>query len=252
MPLVAVHGNGVDHRILLSLDATLAAPGCFERLYLDLAGFGSTPALSGAGGLPELATWLVAQVAELVADRPFALLGNSLGGLLARHVRAVFPDQVVGLALLAPVVHPDATRRVLPPFAVFERDEQLLASLPPGDRADFTEMTARQSRETWNLFRQFALPGIRAASAEAMARLGERYFLVDEPDEVAGAFAGPALVVAGRQDHVAGCEDQLDLVRRYYPAATYAALHGAGHNVHLDCPAAVSALLTQWAKDLPL
>lgn len=220
-------------------------------MYLDLAGFGKTSALSGVAGLPELANWLVAQVSELVSDRPFALLANSLGGLLARHLRAASPDQVIGLALLAPVIDPDPTRRALPPFAVIERDEQLLASLPRDDRADFTEMTARQSRETWDLFRQFALPGIRAANADAMARLGQRYFLLAHPEEVAGAFIGPALVVAGRQDHVVGYEDQIDLVRRYYPAATYAALHGAGHNVHLDCPAAVSALLWQWATDLP-
>ena len=241
----------MDHRLLLSLDPTLEASGGLERFYLDLAGFGETSALSGVAGLPELASWLVAQVSELVRDRPFAVLANSLGGLLARHLRAAFPDQVIGLALLAPVIEPDATRRALPPFAVIERDEQLLASLPRDDRADFTEMAARQSRETWDLFRRFALPGIRAANTDAMAHLGERYFLLAHPEDVAGAFTGPALVVAGRQDHVVGYQDQLDLVRRYYPAATYAALHGAGHNVHLDCPAAVCALLGQWATDLP-
>ena len=33
--------------------------------------------------------------------------------------------------------------------------------------------------------------------------------------------------------------------------ATYAALDGAGHNVHLDRPEVCHALLRQWATDLP-
>ena len=62
VPLIAVHGNGVDHRLLLAL----------------------------------------------VGSTPFALLANSLGGLLARNLVAQFGDQVLGLALIAPVVDPDA------------------------------------------------------------------------------------------------------------------------------------------------
>lgn len=251
MPVVALHGNGVDHRLLLAVDPALAGSGGLERLYLDLAGFGQTPALPAPGGLPELADWLVGQIRELVGVEPFALLGNSLGGLLARHVRAVLPGQVLGLALIAPVVDPDPSRRTLPAFEVVERDEGLLASLAAADRADFTAMTARQTRATWDLFSAFALPGIRAARQDAMNRLGDRYFLDPHLDSNAGVFAGPTLVVTGRQDHVVGYEDQHDLVRAWYPHATYAALDGASHNVHLDRPHAVHALLRQWADDLP-
>ncbi|XVX19911.1 alpha/beta fold hydrolase [Actinomycetota bacterium] len=251
LAVLGLHGNGVDHRLLLPLDPTLESAGGLERIYLDLAGFGQTPALGGNAGLPELADWLSGQVQQIIADRPFAILANSLGGLLARHLAGLLPDQVVGVALLAPVVHPDASLRRLPDFAVVERDEGLLDSLTAEDRAEFTEMAARQTRAVWEGFREFALPGIRAADPDAMDRLGARYFLADPPDGSGAPFSGPALVVTGRQDHVVGYEDQFDLVRRHYPQATYAALHGAGHNVHLDCPAATAALLGQWAADLP-
>ena len=42
LPVVAIHGNGVDHRLLLSLDDALAEAGGLERWYVDLPGFGSS------------------------------------------------------------------------------------------------------------------------------------------------------------------------------------------------------------------
>ena len=50
VPLVAVHGNGVDHRLLLALDDCFAQGGDWERIYLDLPGFGETAPLDDAGG----------------------------------------------------------------------------------------------------------------------------------------------------------------------------------------------------------
>ena len=150
--MVAIHGNGVDHRILLAVDGGLAEVGGLERIYLDLPGFGGTPPLRDTGGLPELAAWLLEEIPDLVGGRAFALLASSLGGLLARHVHTQLPDRVVGIALFAPVVDPDPDRRQRPPFTVVERDEALLDSLPHADLADFTAMTARQTRESPALF----------------------------------------------------------------------------------------------------
>lgn len=246
IPLVAVHGNGVDHRLLLALDESLAVAGTWERIYLDLPGFGRTPPMDGLGGLPELADWLVETVGGLVGDQRFALLANSIGGLLARHVASRFPQQVLGLALIAPVVDPDPARRVRPPRAVVEYDDALLGSLPTADREEFTAVATRQVEDSWQAFRAHALPGIRAADAGAMERLGQRYFLRDVPEEVAPAFEGPVLLVAGRQDHVVGFQDQLGLLA-HYPHATCVVVDGAGHNVHLEQPGLVESAVRDWS-----
>ena len=246
MPLVVVHGNGVDHRVLLPLDGCFAE-GAWERIYLDLPGFGRTPSLPGIGGLPELAEWLVSTIRELVGARPFALLANSLGGLLARHVAACLGDQVAGLALIAPVVDPDPTRRTLPDLCVVERDDALLASLDAGDREEFAGVAARQTAASWEAFRDYALPGIRAADPKAMSQLSARYFLDVEPETESVPFAGPTVIVTGRQDHVVGYVDQFHLLEQF-GAVTYAVLDGAGHNVHLEQPAAVAQLLRDWSS----
>lgn len=246
MPLIAVHGNGVDHRLLLALDECFTDDP-WERIYLDLPGFGGTPPMPGVGGLPELAEWLVREIRELVGDRPFALLANSLGGLLARHVATRFGAQVAGIALIAPVVNPDTAERTRPEFSVTERDDELLARLDPADRTEFCGIAARQTVRPWAGFRDHALPGIRAADPEAMRRLAERYFLPEVPEAIAPPFTEPVVIVVGKQDHIVGYTDQFGLLS-HYRAATYAALDGAGHNVHLDQPDVVAGLLRDWAR----
>ena len=59
LPVVFVHGMGVDHRSLMMLDKAFDGNDSIRRIYLDLPGFGRTPALpEHACGLPEMADWL--------------------------------------------------------------------------------------------------------------------------------------------------------------------------------------------------
>nr|WP_244960544.1 alpha/beta hydrolase [Pseudoclavibacter chungangensis] len=244
-PLIVLHGNGVDHRLLLSLDHVFA-DGPWERIFIDLPGFGGTAALTGTGGLIELACWLESAVDALLGEGPFAILANSLGGLLALHLTARLGTRVFGLALIAPVVEPDRARRTLPARTVVERDDAVLASLPPADREAFTDVAVRQTAESWAMFRDHALPGIRAADGEAMARLARHYRLDDGPSLGSLRFEGPTVIVTGRQDHVVGFRDQFELLDRF-DAASYVVVDGAGHNVHLEQPDLVDALLREWA-----
>lgn len=250
-PLVLIHGNGVDHRALLPLDDAFAELGEWERIYIDLPGFGGTPALPGAGGASEMAGWLLAFVRETLADRPFAVLGSSFGGLLARSLVADLPDQVLGMALLCPVVDPVQARRRLPDKTVIVHDEDLLDSFTEDDRAEYEPIAVLQTPDNWAQFQRFVLPGIRSVDPDAFARLNAAYSLPDKPEDRGGpVFARPSLIITGGQDHVVGFEDQSDLLA-YYPRATYAVIDRAGHNAHMDQPEIVQGLLRDWARRLP-
>ncbi|MDN6202387.1 MAG: alpha/beta hydrolase [Micrococcaceae bacterium] len=247
-----IHGNGVDHRLLLPLDPCLADAGAWERIYLDLPGFGGTPALEEPGGLPEIADWLQETIGELVGDRKFAVLGHSLGGVLAAHLAITFGDQMSGMALLAPVVHPRPRDRTVPEKRVLHRDQKFLGLLDPQDARDFEGMAILHTAEAWAAFRDAALPGIRAANARAVMQLSRRYHLAPEagPGSRAAATVSPrTLILAGRHDHVVGFADQEDLLLRY-PQATYVVLEDAGHNIHLDQPERVASFLRAWARAL--
>lgn len=248
-PMLFLHGNGVDHRMALDLDDVFDEQTPWERIYLDLPGFGETPALEGPGGLPEVADWLDAAVNELIGSTPFAVVGTSLGGLLARELAARRKEQCLGFALLATVVDPVRDNRTLPEPTVLVTDTALVESLDPADAAEYTWLAVVQSRENWERFRRTVLPGLRAADQAAMERLDARYALPELPDSRLAGYDRPVLIVAGRQDAVVGFVDQWELSLQF-PRATFAMLDRAGHNIQVDQPETVHELLGRWASDV--
>lgn len=244
-PILLIHGLCVDHRLLLGLDPVLAARGRWRRIYLDLPGMGASIAGPGINSSDAVAAAVVDFVRENLGSRRFAVLGNSFGGMLARHLVAEFGDQVMGLGLLCPVVVAEMSRRALPPRSILRADPQLLASLDPAEATDYAELAVIQSPANWERFRDGALPGLRAFDRRAIGRIAGNYPLAVEPENRASSFGGPVLLIAGRQDHVVGFEDQLALAR-HYGNCTVAVLEEAGHNAHLDQPEQTGALLEGW------
>ncbi|SOE02130.1 alpha/beta fold hydrolase [Blastococcus haudaquaticus] len=249
IPILLIHGFPVDHRILLPLDPTIEENGGWERVYVDLPGMGRTPADPGIDGSDAMLARLAGFVHEAMAGRPFAVVGNSYGGLLARGLVAELGTQVLGLCLLCPVIVADPERRALPVKAVLREDPALLAALPEDDTDDYASMAVVQSPENWRLFQEHVLPGLRAADPVAAATISRRYALSRQPEDGAVPFPGPTLVVTGRQDHVVGYVDALT-VAPHYPRATFATLDGAGHNAHLDRPRIVAALVDDWLTEI--
>ena len=231
LPVVFVHGMGVDHRSLMLLDEAFlcpesgaAASRSLKRIYLDLPGFGRTPALP-------------------------ALVGNSMGGALAREMVARESSRVRGLALIAPVVDPRRTRRHVAEHVIAEPNPTLIHALPQDQTFDFVTMGVNQSFAAWRRYQSYILPGIRLCDRDACARLDARYWLNDDPERVFGTYAGPTLFVTGRRDQIVGFEDQRALLS-HYPDATFVTLDDAGHNAHIDQPGAVIRLLREWAGRL--
>lgn len=255
IPLLFIHGNGVDHRSLSWLDncfdvVTGTSPRSWKRLYPDLPGFGNAPALIGDGGLEDMANWLSEYVQREIGERPFGVVGNSMGGLLARSLAAQFPSQIVGMALLAPVIDPLREHRVLPVLEVTSEDKgfvQRMSTNTSVDYSDFLDIQAVVNQQTWDLYRSVILPGIHAVNRSALAKLEEKYTMHPFPEEkTLGALDMPVLIVTGRQDQVVGFEDQMKLLR-FYPHATFCVLNGAGHNVHIDQESTVRQLLGEWS-----
>lgn len=246
---MVIHGFCVDHRLLLGLDPVLAARGGWRRIYLDLPGMGRSVAGPQLRSSDAVADAVASFIRDTVGSAPFALLGNSYGGMLARHLAAEFAGQVLGLALLCPVAVAVAenSRRVLPPRSILRQDPALLASLAPEDAEAYAEMAVIQSAENWELFRDSVLPGLRSFDRSAIGRIAGRYALSVEPEDRAEVFAGPTLIIAGRQDHVVGFANQAALAERY-PDSELVILDNAGHNAHLDRPGAVAELLDAWLR----
>lgn len=243
--LIVIHGNGVDHRNLLPLDGHLAAGG-FERIYLDLPGFGRTAPLPGAGTLPDYAHWLQERVAALVRGERFALFGQSMGALLAQEVADRFAPQVLGLGLLAPVIFPAHGQRTLPPRRILHEDPAWRAGVDDVDQAWYEELSVLRDPRNFERFGQHVLPGIRGANLRAMARLAQGYDLPVLPVRRTENWPFPVLAVCGREDHVTGFRDAALLHHR---AADFSQvlIERAGHNLHIDQPRQAGQAVRDWA-----
>ncbi|HYH93017.1 MAG TPA: alpha/beta fold hydrolase, partial [Candidatus Saccharimonadales bacterium] len=115
-PVVFLHGNQVDHRdLMVALDPLFEREASYRRLHLDLPGYGASPpdpTIVGSDGMLEAALELID---GLVGNASFVLVGCSWGGYLARGVVARWPERILGVALVCPVVVAERSARDLPP-----------------------------------------------------------------------------------------------------------------------------------------
>ena len=238
VPLVALHGAGVDHREMeAALEAVLPNTG-YRRIYPDLPGMGSSTA-DGLNGNPDVVT-LLGDFLDHVSDGPVLLAAHSYGAYLARGLVAARPEKVVGLALFCPV---GVSSRNLPEHHVVRQDADAYDELEPESRAGFDEYFVVRTRATARRYRNAVAPGIALADEIALERIFANW-TVDVGEE---PFSGPTLIVAGRQDASAGFSDAMDLVERY-PRASMAVLDDAGHALLHEQPDLVRALVGDWLK----
>lgn len=244
-PLLVLHGWGVDRRLMTGcLEPLFADDDAWLRIYPDLAGMGGTPGdprIDGSDAMLELVSTVVDAVS---GGEPFAVVGESYGGYLARGLVHARPADILGMALLCPSMAPGTPSDAQ--LGVVERDHALLAALEPADRAAFEQVTARLVRPVWERFAADVLPGIRCADQAYLSGvLGANpmfSFTVDDTD-----LDRPVLVLTGRQDDSVGHRRQWELFDRY-PQASYVVLDRAGHNLQSEQPEVFGALIREWLE----
>ena len=223
VPLLLLPGTLCDERLFAPLLTRIAPRPCVT---LPLPG----------GTVDEAA----AVVLAAAPDR-FALLGFSLGGMVALAVAAAAPDRVLGLALL------DSSARAVPAEALDARRAEARAG---------TERPDRHVSE--NLWASYVAPvnaadedlrSLLASMAEATgdALLAQTETALTRPDrlDILPALAMPALVLAGAEDALCPPERQRELAVGL-PDATLALIADAGHFAPLEQPDNVAAHVAAW------
>jgi len=244
-PLILIHGFGVDHRILLPLDAALAARGGWRRIYVDLPGMGGSP-LGDVAGSEDMARAVADAVREAVGDEPFAVLGNSYGGMMARRLAHDFGEQVLGLATLAGVFIATHSERTAPPRTVLHEEPGIFDGVEPRVAQGYREFAVWQSAAGLENFVDTVQPGVDSVDQAGLERIAGNYAFDVEPEDAASApFSKPAVFITGRQDEVVG---YVDAWRRldHYPRASLLVLDAAGHNIIGEQFGLVTAAVGEW------
>ncbi len=236
VPLIALHGAGVDHGDIEAAIEEIVPRVGYRRIYPDLPGMGR----STSGGLTcndDVVTVLIDFV-ERVGAGPVLLVGQSYGAYLARGVAARRPDLVLGLALVCPVAEHSED---VPDQSVVRQDDDAYDELEPAQRARFDDYFVVRTAANAHRFRDHTWPGISLVDEEALGRI----FAGWSVDVGSGTCSAPTLIVAGRRDSVVGYADSMRLLERY-PRATLAVLDDAGHALMHEQPEQLSALFGAW------
>lgn len=239
-PLVALHGAGVDHREIEAALEALPASAGRRRIYPDLPGMGRSTTGTLAGNNDVVA--LLLDFLEHLRAGPVVLAGHSYGAYLARGVAARRQELVAGLLLICPV---SQEAHEVPAHGVVQQDPDAHDDLPAALRQGFDGYFVVRTRATARRYRGQVAPGMALADEAALARIFTHWTVDTGP----GIFAGPVLIVAGRNDSVVGHVDAVELCSRY-PRASLAVVDGAGHALMHERPGLLSGLLADWLEHL--
>jgi pimeloyl-ACP methyl ester carboxylesterase len=241
--VVLIHGWSCDRSFW-----RLQVPALAEKhrvLLLDLPGFGASgkPAVAYT---PELFTAAVLAVLDAARVERAALVGHSMGFIVAREAARRHPGRVLGLASVDGVLErgdddPTASRESLAQVAAF------LDAL----RQDFKGATAAFVEGffvegTPPELRREILAKMTAAAPQPAISAIEHLFAPElwrvEPLSL------PVLGVYADMPYLA--PDNEAFFKRHFPRAEYVVLPGVGHFLHMEKPDEVNRLLLEFLGKL--
>ncbi len=239
--MVLLHGIGAGSASWVHQLDGLASD--FHLVAWDAPGYGLSkplPAVSPAAA--EYADVLKMLLDSLGIVRCI-LVGHSLGAIVAASFAAHCPERVLGLLLLAPA---NGYGRADPDV----RAEKLAARLKALDELGVEGLaaaraphllSARASPEALELVR-FDMGQVRVDGYAQASRLLANGWLVDD----AARFPGPALIACGSADEITPPDDCRHIAMAF-AQQQFVLLPGLGHAAQIEDPAAVNALIAEFA-----
>jgi len=242
VPVLILHGAGVDHReMAIALEPLFDERSGYRRIYVDLPGMGETPAPEALDSNDAVLDLLIGVADDVFGDDEFVVVGHSYGGYLGRAIANRHARRVAGLALICPAT--DRSRDV-PEHVVLHTSGDLPSRLDPTAQEEFREYFVVHTPETVRRFQAAVAPAKTLVDRTALMRIFGRWRLRDQPDD-GPPFTRPVLILTGRQDSAVGWQDSCRLLE-HYPRATFAVLDRAGHALAHEQGPLLIALMAEW------
>lgn len=188
----------------------------------------------------------LAETILAAAPPRFALGGLSMGGIVAMEVLRQGPDRVAGLALMDtnPLAEKDEVKARRAPQMDKARNGQLDSVMRDEMKPNYLCDGPRRA-EILDLCMDMAL----ALGPEVFCR--QSVALMNRPDqtETLHRYAGPALVLCGRQDLLCPVERH-ELMAGLLPQSQLCIIEGAGHLPVLEQPDETTAALRRWLEEI--
>jgi pimeloyl-ACP methyl ester carboxylesterase len=219
--MVALHGWGRDHR-----DFRNSLNG-YQHLLIDLPGFGVSPPPAGAWGAADYAACMAAVLDEHASPEPAVVLGHSFGGRVAVCLAASRPELVRAMLLCGvPLLRPPGAGKVSLSYRLARKARQMGLL---GERRFEAIRRAHGSSDynaasgvMRNVLVRVVNESYDAQLATVSCPVGLLWGSADQP-------VPPSMVDQAR--------------RRLTVPVTTEVVDGAGHDVHLQAPDRLAAMV---------
>ncbi len=244
-PLVILHGGRLDHRHMLdALEPVFEPLTGWRRLYVDLPGCGNSKASASVSSHDHVLEMLLEFLDAVLSDEHFAVIGESRGSYHARGIVFKRPDCVEGMMLVGAGGITEEAQERLPDHVTMVRDDNPPAGLTEDEIGRYNRLVV-QSPDILDRIRRTKVPAADMVDHDLESRLQKSFEYTFDLDDPAHRFDKPSLIIAGRQDSIAGYWDTIDRLSQY-PRATFAVLDRAGHSLAWEQPKLISALTQEW------
>jgi pimeloyl-ACP methyl ester carboxylesterase len=243
-PILMIHGFGCDRRLMIGcMEPNFTDRPGWQRIYIDLPGMGLTKGEDWILSSDDMLSIVEQFVDKILPSQRFVLAGESYGGYLSRALLSKRSEQIDGMLLICPTA--GIALREAPPFTVIYKDKAFLEQFQQSLLKEFTGIQVVQDSYNWERFNAEILCGLQAADTSFLDRIKQRYDLTVDLHFNAQPFEKPVLILAGRQDHVVGYQNQWKFAQQY-PRVSFAMLDRAGHNLQIEQNNLFNALVNEW------
>jgi len=221
----------------------------WKRIYIDPPGHGKTSGKNWITNLDKMLEVILGCIDKLTEGQNFGLIGISLGAYLARGVLLYRANLVDGLAMVVPGIFTEDDKRSLPSYQVLVEEPLTDAELTK-DEEEFLSMSVVRTRKWLEELRSFPqIPEDENGDAKFLETIRndpQKYAFSFDVDTLPEPFQNPALIIAGRQDHVVGYKDAWNILDNF-PRASYIVLDRMGHFTE-ESGTLISALMNDWLE----
>jgi pimeloyl-ACP methyl ester carboxylesterase len=234
IPLINIHGFGVDHQSLKGFFENIDILTDFKRIYFDLPGMGKTKFLKQLYHAEETYEIIKEIMKRTIGNEKYILIGQSYGGYLLRKFVKYDSENILGIIFICPVIIPDFEKRNLPERKIINNEIIDMKIINSKLYKDLMEMAVISNIEILENYEKNIYSGIKRADDRFLEQYRKNgYGYTENVDDIKKPFDKPVVFIMGRQDHIVGYKDAYNILENY-TRANFCILDGCGHNLQIE------------------
>jgi len=246
-PILCIHGNFVDHRMMVDpFEPVFNEMQGYRRIYLDLPGCGKTPSANWIKNCDNILEVVIDFINTVIGKENFLLIGGSYGGYVSLGLVHKMRDRIDGVLLLCPQVDPREDGN-LPDRQILYQSEQMdSVNINSDEDKYYMEMAVIATPQIFTKWQNTITPAMQIADMDFLTNHCSEWYSDDFHNAVSKTiFDKPSCILTGRQDHITGYKIAYELVERF-PRATFSVLDCAGHMLQAEREPLFRQFVNDW------